>query len=89
MISILDSLCNSKNTLEKNQNDNDWLNFMQIFSLKKIIKKFYEGKLGESFIKWSYNYQNYVLCVFLTALQAYQKTSIVVNHNHDVIIQIQ
>jgi hypothetical protein len=51
IINDLDSLCNSKNTLEKNQNDNDWLNFMQIFSLKKIIKKFYEGKLGESFIK--------------------------------------
>ena len=71
MIDDLDSLCNSKNTLEKNQNKNDWLNFMQIFSLKK---KFYEGKLGESFIKWSYNFQNYVLCVFLTALRAYQKT---------------
>jgi hypothetical protein len=39
MIDDLDSLCNSKNTLEKNQNKNDWLNFMQIFSLKKILRR--------------------------------------------------
>ena len=33
----------------------------------------YEEKLGESFIKWSCNFQNHVLRVFLTALQDYQK----------------
>ena len=58
--------------------NSNWLNPVQIFSLnKKII---FEGKEkqekhGGSFINWSYNLQGYIICAFLTFLQAYPRSS--------------
>jgi hypothetical protein len=59
--------------------NSNWLNSVQIFSLnKKIIifkGKENQEKHGGSFIDWSYNLQNYIICAFLTFLQAYPRSS--------------